>query len=164
LQPGDIILTKDKKKLTTLLIGGEFTHAAVCVGKYGTDQYPSFEVAEMTHHHFQTSHFFDLCKEADTVVIMRCPQWTDEYKQQFIEKCLSFKNAKYDVEFNLGIEQLYCSELVYQSDFKHTLDLNLEDIAGLGTKYISPTGLYKSPSLVLIWNSDLVGFVYPFDL
>ena len=44
LEPGDIILTIDKKKLTTLLIPGEFSHAAMCVS---LDK--KWEVSEMTH-------------------------------------------------------------------------------------------------------------------
>ena len=50
LREGDIILTQDKKKLTTLLIGGEFSHAALCVSKDGI-----FEVAEMTHTNYTRS-------------------------------------------------------------------------------------------------------------
>ena len=67
LQPGDIILTKDKRKLTTVLIGGEFTHAALCVN-LGRP----YEIAEMTHHDYTKSFFFDVCKESDRVVILRC--------------------------------------------------------------------------------------------
>jgi len=158
LQPGDIILTKDSKKLTTLLIGGTWTHAAQCVGKHGTSQYPGFEIAEMTHHHFTRSHFFDLCKESDRVAIIRCWSYDPCYVGAVIEKCLSFKDAEYDVDFDLGVTQLYCSELVYQADFDRRLEVDLGDIAGLGTKYISPTGLWEAKNVDVIWDSGtLIG-------
>lgn len=74
LQPGDIILTNDRWKLTSLLIPGEWTHAALCI-----DKGPEFEVAEMTHTNFTHSTFFDLCKEATRVAILRCRDWDREY-------------------------------------------------------------------------------------
>jgi len=152
LQPGDILLTADKKKLTTLLIPGEFTHAALCVDK-GVE----FEVTEMTHTDYTKSTFFDLCKEADRVVILRCKDWDAEYTKKVIEKCKSFIDAKYDVDFELGINSLYCSELVYQSDFERRLQCDLEDLVGLGRPYISPTGIWKvyseGKNAMLIWDS-----------
>lgn len=152
LRPGHIILTKDKKKLTTVLIGGEFTHAALCVGLeiMGDD----FEIAEMTHTNFTRSYFFDVCKESDRVVILECTEFDPKYVREVVEKCLSFHDAEYDTEFELGIKSLYCSELVYQSDFERRIGGSLEDLAGLGRPYISPTGLYQAKNVRVIWDSD----------
>lgn len=152
LRPGDIILAKDKRKLTTVLIGGEFTHAALCVGL--KSEGAQFEVAEMTHHNYTKSDFFDICKESDRVVILECTQFDSAYKRQVIEKCLTFKDALYDTSFELGVKALYCSELVYQSDFENRIGASLEDLAGLGRPYISPTGLYKAKNVRVIWDSD----------
>lgn len=152
LRPGHIILTTDKKKLTTMLIPGEWSHAALCVGKYPE----KFEVCEMTHLNFHKTHFFDLCKEADRVRILECPDFSAKYVQEMIDKCISFENALYDVEFELGIEALYCSELVYQSDFKRVLQVDLSDIAGLNQLYISPDGINAAKNVKLVWDSDSV--------
>ena len=153
LKPGDIILTLDRKKLTTLLIPGEFSHAALCVGKDC-----DFEVAEMTHTNYTMSTFFDICKESDRVAVIRCRDWDPAYTQKVIEKCKSFKDAKYDVGFYLDIRALYCSELVFQSDFQYRLQCNLTDLEGLGRPYISPTGLWnayaKGRNADLVWDSD----------
>ena len=158
LEPGDIILTSDSKKLTTLLIGGTWTHAAQCVGKFGTSQYPGFEVAEMTHNDFTRSHFFDLCKESDRVAIIRCNDYDKEYIEKLIERCLSFRDAEYDIDFDLGVTQLYCSELCYQADFERRLKVDLSDLAGLGTQYISPTGLREAENITVVWDSSrLIG-------
>ena len=35
LKPGDIILSQDSKKLTTLIIGGDYSHAGLCLSKDG---------------------------------------------------------------------------------------------------------------------------------
>ena len=152
LQPGDILLTLDRKKLTTLLIPGEFSHAALCI-----DKDCGFEVAEMTHQDFTRSTFFDICKEADRVVILRCPAWDEAYLKTVIGMCLSLEGCHYDYQFDLGIKALYCSELVYQSDVENRINAKLDDLAGLGRPYISPTGLWKTMergSTILIWDSD----------
>lgn len=150
LQKGDIILTKDKSKLTGFLIPGEWSHAALCV-----DKESEWEVSEMTHTNYTKSCFFDICKEADNVAIYRCKDWDPEYTEKVIEKCKTFQDEKYDVTFTLGVEALYCSELVYQSDFEKRSKFNIEDIAGLGRPYISPTGLSKIENYELVWNSSL---------
>lgn len=153
LSPGDILLTVDYKKLTHYLIPGEFSHAALCVG-IGNEIDPKFEIAEMTHENYTKSFFFDLCKEADRVVILRCNDWDNDYKKLVIQKCLSFENAVYDLEFDLGVKALYCSELVYQSDIEHRLQVDLTDLEGLGRPYISPTGLYQAKNIKVIWDSN----------
>jgi hypothetical protein len=148
-QPGDILLSVDKKKLTSLLIPGVFTHASFAIAKNAP-----FEVAEMTHANYSRSCLFDIFKEADRVVILR-PEWDEYYRSKAIEKCLSLQNATYDVSFSLGIESLYCSELVYQSDFERRLKFDLSDLAGLGRPYLSPDGIYDCGDLTVIFDSDL---------
>jgi len=150
LQKGDIVLTADKKKLTSFLIPGEFAHASLCVAKNS-----EWEISEMTHTDYTKSTFFDICKESDRVVILRCKEWDPLYLDKVVDKCKSFQDAVYDVSFVLGIKELYCSELVYQADFEYRLDINLEDLAGLGQKYISPTGLFKALNCEVVWDSDL---------
>lgn len=150
LRAGDIILTVDRRKLTTLLIGGEWAHAALCVRDSGVP----YEVAEMTHTDYTKSHFFDLCKEADRVMILRCTDFDETYVARVVSRCLGFEGAKYDQQFTLGVEQLYCSELVYEADFERRLKIDLSDLAGLGRQYISPTGLRNAKNCVVIFDSD----------
>ena len=40
------------------------------------------------------------------------------------------------------------------SDFEKRLDISLEDLAGLGTPYISPTGLLRAKNCDVVWDSD----------
>lgn len=148
LQPGDIIVTVDRKKLTTLLVPGTWTHAALCVSKDGV-----WEVSEMTHNNYTKSCFFDICKESDRVAIYR-PQVDDAYRDEMIKHCKSYDRAVYDLEFDLGVKALYCSELVYQSDWLHRLGFDLSDIAGLGRQYISPDGVTMAENVKCVWDSD----------
>lgn len=158
LRKGDIIVTLDKKKLTTLIIGGEWAHAAFCVNKGETEE---FEIAEMTHTDYTKSTFADLCFEADNVAIIRCKDFDDAYIEKVIERCKSFEGAKYDNAFtltNMSVQKkkdtfLYCSELIYESDFERRLKVNLEDLEQLGREYISPTGLWKAENIEIIWES-----------
>ena len=55
LEVGDIIVTVDKKKLTSLLIPGEFSHAAMCVSKDGL-----WETSEMTHSDYTKTCFLQV--------------------------------------------------------------------------------------------------------
>ena len=150
LQPGDVLLTIDRKKLTTLLIPGDFSHAAMCISKDGT-----WETSEMTHDDYTKSTFFDICKESDRVVIMR-PDLSQQQIDDAVFKCKNFDGAKYDASFDLGIKSLYCSELIYQSYENNSLEANLEDFVGLGRPYISPEGLFRAKNLELIIDSDTI--------
>jgi hypothetical protein len=150
LQPGDFIVAVDNKKLTSKLVPGTWTHASFCVSKDG-----QWEISEMTHENYLKSCFFDICKESDRVAIYRwngAEDWA--YLQSVITQCKSLQNATYDIEFELGIKALYCSELVYQSDFGHQFGFDLSDIAGLGRPYISPDGLTKGKNVHQVWDSD----------
>ena len=66
LKPGDIILCRDSWKLTSLLIPGKYTHAALCVEK---KKYSEFEIAEMGHNGFVKSTFYDLLRESTELII-----------------------------------------------------------------------------------------------
>jgi hypothetical protein len=149
LQTGDIIVVIDTKKLTSKIIPGKWTHAGLCV-----DKGEEWEVSEMTHLNYTKSMFFDMCKEAERVAIYRCRDWDLAYvRDVIVPTCKSFINAAYDVKFTLGVEALYCSELVYESDTEHRLEVSLADLADLGRPYISPTGLTTAKNVDLIWDS-----------
>lgn len=159
LKPGHFLVSKDKKKLTTMLIGGEWTHAAFCVSK---DKI--FEIAEMTHKNYTKSTFFDFCKENDEIAIYEILDGfgkpvSQAYVEEMIRQCLTYDESLYDGEFkieagaSLKIPALYCSELVYRSDYQKKMGASLADKAGLGRPYISPTGLTKAKNVRCIYDS-----------
>ena len=151
LKPGHIILTTVRSKLSTMIIGGEFAHAGLCISKN-----EQFECAEMTHLNFTHSTFADMCFQADRVVIIECTAFDEDYVNNvLVPTCRSFEHAKYDAGFTLGLgnEFLYCSEMVLEADKEKRMDVNLEDLIALGKKYLSPTGLYKMGNGRIVWDS-----------
>ncbi len=151
LKAGHILLSRDHMKLTSWIIGGVWCHAALCVGK--GDEQP-YEVAEMTHSDYTKSEFYDLCREADRVMILECTDWDEDYiKNVVVPACMSWEDVDYDLQFEFGIKSLYCSELIYQADVEKRLKVSLEDHAMLGHKYVSPTGIYKAENVRVVWDS-----------
>lgn len=149
LKPGHILLTTDKWKLTSLLIPGEWSHAALCVGK---DR--PVEIHEMTHHNFTMSTFFDILKESTRVVILRCTDWDDAYVMQVIEKSWSFIDTPYDTSFLPGPRLLGCSEHIYEADFGRRLQVDTSDLLGLGMPYVTPDDIYRARNVEVVWDSD----------
>jgi hypothetical protein len=153
LRPGDIILTTDKAKLTSYLIKGEWTHAALFVGKFLSNQ-NYYEVAEMTHKGFTKSMLFDLCKECDRFAILRPRTWDKDYIREVVLKNLkALEECEYDLKFDFDIKALYCSELIYQCDSWEKCRVDLSDFAGLGRQYVSPLAYWESPDVEIIYDS-----------
>ncbi len=148
IEEGDIILTIDHKKLTTILIPGEFSHAGMVVSKDG-----EWETSEMTHNHYDRTCIFDMAKSSDRIVVMR-PQLPLSVITKAIKKCKSLDGADYDTSFSLGIEALYCSELVYESYENNVLGVDVSDLLGMGKPYISPSGLYTAKNLRVVLDTN----------
>ena len=153
LRPGDIILTRDDHKLSTLCIPGKYPHAALCVGR--VDRGDDYEVAEMLADGFTKSNFFDLCHESDHVLILRSDDWDADYRAKVVEKCKTFASCLYDFQFTFGVRALYCSELVYQADFERRLKITTADALGLGiVNYVAPQDILDAPNTYVVWDSD----------
>lgn len=142
LQPGDIVLTFDGARLPSILVSkltdGHFSHATLCIGK-GCQ----YEIAEMIHVGYQEVTFYDICKEADRIAIIRC--WDFDYRyinNILIPTCRNFKGTPYDTLFLYGVKTLYCSELPISADKEKRLIYNDSDLAGLGRRYAAPDDLY----------------------
>lgn len=164
LQPGDIVLSVDTKKGSSAIIskvtaddGGKdssraLVHAGQCIAKNGF-----FEIAEMTHRNYTRSCFYDFCKEAERVVIIRCTDYDTEYiNKTIIPNTLSaeFQRAKYNAAFDWYSTDLYCSSLCYRADSEKRMKIDIEDLIGLGMPYISPEGLYDMHNKIVVWDSD----------
>ena len=171
LEEGDWILIIDYATATGLAIrkitGGWFSHAAACVGKNSV-----WEISEMLGGGYTKTTFYDLCKEADRVVIIDSPLWDKPYRKAMVELCKSdeFQRAEYDVWYDMmndrkvktergsfNVPILACCELCYRMDFEHRVKCDLEDICGIGKPYISPQGLYDAEGIrVKIDSDDLI--------
>lgn len=153
IKRGDFILTKDKNKATAVLIGGDWAHAVQFLGKVSDGE--EYECAEMTHHNYTKSDFFDVVKESSSFAIFRCVDFDEEYCKKMRDFCkTNFSSAVYDKGFEMGIRALYCSELIYQADYERRLQVDLTDLRALGRQYISPTGLSLGKNVVCIFSSE----------
>lgn len=152
MKPGDVILSKSSGHLTNVLIGGTYSHAAIVVG-------PD-RIAEMTANGFDIVDVDKFCKQSTRICLLRLLKEDDEYGRSMAEKAMTFANSEYDLDFTLGVESLYCSELAYQSDYERRFQCDLTDLAGIGRPYISPVGLYQAKGLsdILEWtDKSLLG-------
>jgi hypothetical protein len=152
LRPGDIILSKDRWKLLSFFVPGGFAHSALCVAKGNGEE---FEVAEMTHSGYTKSAFFDICKEADHVVILRCHDWDDDYIKRVIDTCRSFDGKRYDTTFSPDLDTLYCTQLVVASDIEQRLKISTVNLPLAGKPVFVPGCLYKAKNVSIIWDSDM---------
>ena len=161
VEVGDILLTNDYRKLTTILIPGDWAHAAIVVGK-GQGH---IEVVEMTHVGFNKTDVHKVCAESERVRIKRVddPRWDIE---TFINNVWKHEGSTYNFGFlakekkdprNKKGDKMhrsnYCSQLVTQADEDNILDVNWDDLAGLGVPYISPDGLDKGKNLITIYDT-----------
>lgn len=148
MQAGDIILSKSKYRLTNILIGGNFSHAALVVG-------PD-RIAEMSAKDFDVVNVDHFCEGCSSIMLLRLKNLSGEYGERMAKRCMSFDNALYDLGFSLGVEALYCSELVYQSDYEKRLQCDLSDLVGMGREYISPDGLSVAAGAMplLVWKDQ----------
>lgn len=142
MKPGDVLLSKSSGHLTNVLIGGTYSHAALVIS---TDK-----IAEMTANGFDIVDVDKFCKQSTRICLLRLNPEDEAYGQLMAKKAMEFSSAEYDLDFTLGIESLYCSELCYQSDFEHRFRCDLTDLAGIGRPYISPVGLYQAKGLSIV--------------
>lgn len=145
MRAGDVVLTKSSFHLTNLLIGGRFSHAAIVVG-------PD-KIAEMTSNDFDVRSVDEFSKHCTKISLLRLHTNDQAYATQMAINAMSFSDRDYDYRFTLGVDALYCSELIYQSDTEKRLQCDLTDLVGMGTQYISPAGLYDAKGLkpILEW-------------
>lgn len=114
-KPGDFILCSDKRKLLSFIIPGKFTHAAL-IGE-------NHNAFEMTNKNFKVEHILDILYQADYAVLCRIKGIDSDYASKMVERAKTFSRAKYDVQFNIGRNELYCIELIYHADFEHRLEV-----------------------------------------
>ena len=150
LEPDDKVLTVSKCQLTSMCIPGDWTHAALCVGR--DDLGDAYEMGEMRADGYNKSSFEDVCR-ASRVVILRCDDWDKVYIAKVIAVCKTFEDCLYDPRFMLGLIALYCSELFWHSDFEKRVKVDTSDLMGLGRPYVSPQDYYDAKNVRVIWDS-----------
>jgi len=172
LQAGDLVFQVDYDKLTTKVIGGEWSHVGICVDK-GEGK---IEIVDMTHEGFRKTDFFQFCSESSRVAIGRIddPRWTPEVTKEFLANVWEEDGSEYNWSFRAKEKYdprkhgpttknggkvykfNYCSQLPMVADKHDIIDADWEDLAGLGVPYISPTGLFKASNMKIVADSDTI--------
>jgi len=147
IEPGDVIQVSDPWKLTGLLIPG-WDHSELVLDDEGNSVGCHAEG-------LRYSLLFDTLKECKEVRILRCKDraWAEFAALNGAEL---FERNKinpitYDLMFSLGVEALYCHELIM---FCYPMiRFDLSDAAGLGLPYLSALGIAENEAFQLVFDS-----------
>lgn len=134
VQPGDIVFSKDRSKLSNLMIGGFWAHVGV-VDLTG-------EIIEAHYPKVRRIHPAEFCFTSDLVGIVRPGDAL--LRKSIAENSPKFIGMPYDTLFVDGRESLYCSELVWTLDPFNKLGFDTTDEVGLGIGYVSPDDIFKA--------------------
>ena len=147
MRRGDIILTTDNRALSTICVPGTHTHALLCINR------SERMCAEMTHSGYGEIHVAKAFFHASRVVILRCPDWDESYIDRVVTKCRSFAGTKYDTQFDLDPDEIYCSELPWQSDVEGRLLVVPSRAWGTGQLVVTPDNL-AAANVDVVFDSD----------
>lgn len=132
LQPGDLVFSADRSKLSSWLIPGEWDHVGIYIG--------DFKIVEAVQPKVRITSPFDFCHSSDYVGKARFP-WKN---QKFIIDCArSIVGTKYDTFFDSKNDALYCSELIALLDADNELMLDDSDVVGIGVNYVTPDEIFE---------------------
>lgn len=115
IKPGDILLSHENQRLTSLFIKGEYDHAAI-LGANG-------KVIEAVGDAFEDSKNIGGVRSVDLeewlflmdkVAIIR-PMFSQEINAAASANALSYIGKGYDYQFEIDKDKIYCSELIYLS-------------------------------------------------
>jgi uncharacterized protein YycO len=103
-EEGDILLSYESMRFTSLFIKGKYDHAVILSSKK--------TIVEAVKPVVQEVDFEEWLFKKDKVILLR-PR-AEKYTRQLAgANALSFKDYKYDYSFSLSDKRVYCSELVY---------------------------------------------------
>lgn len=143
LQPGDIVFSTDRSKLSSFLIPGEWDHAGIYVG----DGW----IVEAVLPKVRAVSVFDFCHTSDAVGVAG-PRWKNVF--DVIAKAWAFVGRPYDTLFDQGHEALYCSELVAALDPENAMGADTTDQVGIGFRYVSPDDLWNAKNVVRLFHGS----------
>ena len=135
LQPGDVLLVRTERKLTTSVLPGFWAHAAIYFGGR-----PELESLALTLHPYVRKHDHDIprdggelghvleavsprvqisslqaCLLADHVCVLR-PSVSDQERGAALAEAFGHLGKPYDFEFDFNVStRIVCTELVYRS-------------------------------------------------
>lgn len=105
IRDGDILLSYEKQRLTSLFIKGKYKHAAIVS--------PRLTVIEAVGEGVREVDLEEWLFQMDSVAIIR-PE-LENHTINYMAACnaLTYIGRKYDFSFSIKNEEIYCSELVF---------------------------------------------------
>lgn len=157
LQPGDIFLTRIRGELTTLIIPGFFSHAAIYCPE-GAGDVNEF-VMEAEGPGVVRTDLVSFLLSKDYVVIRR-PRLTEDQRILAAQYATAQRGLPYDYNFKFsmsGQKAFYCSELVWWSYAQACALAKVEcpfvPVDQLGVATITPDDIYTSNNFNTIYDS-----------
>ena len=146
VQPGDFLTSTTWNKLSSLIIPGKIDHAAIYVGEG--------MVVEMVGTGWQRVSLDDFWRHSTNMAVLRHTYWCENYSWEMCGRANSLEGTRYDLQFRIDASPaLYCSELLLVCDYENRAQFNLGDLAGLGYKYLSPTGVFNARGCEKVFNT-----------
>lgn len=141
LKHGDVIVSKDSKKLSSKLIPGNWAHAAIAYQAPGE----SIKIAEAIWPKIKSTDLFEFAKECEDLMILRPKLQSDDafFQGLTLRLLTQYIGRPYDTHFSRGPRRLYCSELIWRLLPEFRFDWS--DFADIGFEYLSPDGVAECP-------------------
>ena len=151
--PGVVISTRDSSRVSGLVVPTDLDHTALisCWDEKESD----FKIVQALADGVVETYLQDLLVDCEGFVAHVGAKWGYDYRLHMVEIARSFIGKPYDSEFQFGVEALYCSEIVYLADKEKIVKYDTSDLAGIGTKYISPKGITEGVGMLKLFDSEI---------
>lgn len=135
-RPGDVLLSRTKGELTTLVIPGFWKHAAIYVG--------NGKVVEAVSPFVKKSELSDFVYKTDYVSLLRVRDIKKTLGNRIAKRARDHIGKKYDFDLDIqNQDKVFCSEVAVDS-INYVMGAYLKARTVFGQKTITPDDLYNS--------------------
>jgi hypothetical protein len=117
IRGGDTLNSLSKPTFGCACTPGQWTHSAICVGFF----YGFPMIAEMTGDGFDVVTLRSFMRHTREFIVTRGESVDFGYGCKMAAKAVTFRDVEYDKEFELGDNELSCSELPEAADFENRI-------------------------------------------
>ena len=150
---GVVISTRDSSKVTGLIIPSDLDHSAII--ERWSEQLQDFSIIHAVADGVQRGTLKELCTSCEGFVAHVGEDWDYDYRVSMVDRAVQMLGKPYDGSFKFGVEELYCSEIIYLADFDKRCKYDTQDLAGLGQEYISPKGITEAVGMTKIFDNEV---------
>jgi hypothetical protein len=147
IRSGDILSSLSKPTIGCLFTPGQWTHSAICVGTHHGVPL----IAEMTGKGFGLVDLREYIRHSRQVIVTRGTTVDRLYGSDMAKRAMAFWYCKYDREFELGDDELSCSELPEAADFENRIIIEPSKI--FGQYVITPQDVADATNAEIVFDS-----------